>query len=76
MLPDSKPDGLAGRLFAQPGTPDVRVQRCLEAIQRALEEHDCQLIVSVHFANGGASPEITVAPSAPSMSQDPHLPHQ
>ena len=26
-------------LSAEPGSPDVRVQRCLEAIRRALEEH-------------------------------------
>jgi hypothetical protein len=63
--PERRPDGLAARLFAQPASPDVRVNQCLEKIRRALEEHDCQLVVSVHFTNGGAAPEITVIPAAP-----------
>jgi hypothetical protein len=42
-------DELARRSLAQPGTPDERVMRCLEAIRRALEEHDCELQVSIHY---------------------------
>jgi hypothetical protein len=61
MPPSS--DDLARRLFAQPGTPDARVKRCLEAIRRALEEHDCELQVSIHFnGTGQAAPEIRVMP--------------
>jgi hypothetical protein len=56
---------LARRFLAQPGTPDDRVKRCLEAIRRALEEHDCELQVSIHFnGSGQAVPEIRVMPVA------------
>jgi hypothetical protein len=59
----SNSDDLARRLFAQPGTPDDRVKRCLEAIRRALEEHDCELQVSIHFnGTGQSAPEIKVIP--------------
>jgi hypothetical protein len=54
---------LARRLFAQPGTLDARVKRCLEAIRQPLEEHDCELQVSIHFnGTGQAAPEIRVMP--------------
>jgi hypothetical protein len=59
-----EPRRLADSIFAQPSSPDVRVQRCLEAIRRALEEHDCELVVSVQFTNGGAAPHITIVPAA------------
>jgi hypothetical protein len=56
-------EDLARRFLAQPGTPDDRVKRCLEAIRRALEEHDCELRVSIHFNGTGQSlPEIRVMP--------------
>ena len=56
-------EDLARRFLAQPGTPDDRVKRCLEAIRRALEEHDCELQVSIHFnGTGQAAPEIRVMP--------------
>jgi hypothetical protein len=38
-------EDLARRFLAQPGTPDARMKACLEAIRRALEEHDCELQV-------------------------------
>ena len=41
-MAESSPDDLARRLFAQPGSADERAKRCLEAIRRALEEHDCE----------------------------------
>jgi hypothetical protein len=54
---------LARRLFAQPDSSDARAQRCLEAIRRALEEHDCELQVSIHFnGTGQSAPEIKVVP--------------
>jgi hypothetical protein len=54
---------LARRFLTQPGTPDARVKACLEAIRRALEEHDCELQVSIHYAGDGRSmPEIRVMP--------------
>jgi hypothetical protein len=57
---------LARRFLAQPGTPDARVLRCLEAIRRALEEHDCELQVSIHFnGTGQSAPEIRVMPVTP-----------
>jgi hypothetical protein len=57
-------EDLARRFLAQPGTPDARVKRCLEAIRRALEEHDCELQVSIHFNGTGQSvPEIRVMPA-------------
>lgn len=59
-----QPRRLADSIFAQPSSPDVRVQRCLEAIRRALEEHDCELAVSVHFNNGGATPLVTIVPTS------------
>jgi uncharacterized membrane protein YjjP (DUF1212 family) len=56
-------EDLARRFLAQPGTPDARVKACLEAIRRALEEHDCELQVSIHFnGTGQAAPEIRVMP--------------
>jgi hypothetical protein len=56
-------DDIARRLFAQPGSPDNRVKRCLEAIRRALEEHDCELQVSIHFnGTGQSAPEIRILP--------------
>jgi hypothetical protein len=56
---------LARRFLARPGTPDARVKLCLEAIRRALEEHDCELQVSIHFNGTGQSiPEIRVMPSS------------
>jgi hypothetical protein len=56
-------EDLARRFLAQPGTPDERVKRCLEAIRRALEEHDCELQVSIHFnGTGQSAPEIRVVP--------------
>ena len=56
-------DDLARRFLAQPGSADERVKRCLEAIRRALEEHDCELQVSIHFNGAGQSvPEIKVVP--------------
>jgi hypothetical protein len=60
-------EGLARRFLAQPGAPDARVKRCLEVIRRALEEHDCELQVSIHFnGTGQSAPEIRVMPSPPS----------
>jgi hypothetical protein len=59
-----KPRRLADSIFAQPSSSDVRVQRCLEDVRRALEEHDCELLVSVHFTNGGAAPLVTIVPTA------------
>jgi hypothetical protein len=42
-MAETSSDDLARRLFAQPGSADERVKRCLEAIRRALEEHGCEL---------------------------------
>jgi hypothetical protein len=54
---------LARRLFAQPGTPDARAQRCLEAIRRALEEHACEIQVWAPVGgNGQQAYEIKVVP--------------
>ena len=56
-------EDLARRFLAQLGTPDARVKLCLEAIRRALEEHDCELQVSSHYNGAGQSaPEIKVMP--------------
>ena len=60
----SSEDDLAWRFLAQPGTPDARVKLCLEAIRRALEEHDCELQVSIHFTGAAVSPEVRVIPEA------------
>jgi hypothetical protein len=63
-MPESRDPRPPRWLFAEPGSPDVRVQRCLEAIRRALEEHDCELQVSIHHAGDGRStPEIRVMPT-------------
>lgn len=62
------------RLFSRPTNADVRVQRCLEAFAQALEQHDCQVVVSVAFVNGGASPTITIVPNSPAATPDPQLP--
>jgi hypothetical protein len=41
------------------------VKACLEAIRRALEEHDCELHVSIHFnGTGQSAPEIRVMPAS------------
>jgi hypothetical protein len=62
-------EDLARRFLAQPGPADARVQRCLEAIRRALEEHDCELHVSIHFNGAGQSAlEIRVMPSTQGQS--------
>jgi hypothetical protein len=46
------------------------VKRCLEAIRRALEEHDCELQVSIHFNGTGQSvPEIKVMPTQAAQSK-------
>lgn len=51
-------------LFAQPESAALRVQPCLEAIRRALEEHDCELQVSLHFNDTGqTAPEMRVMPT-------------
>ena len=42
-MAESSSDDLARRMFAQPESADERVKLCLEAIRRALEEHDCEL---------------------------------
>jgi hypothetical protein len=57
-------EDLARRFLAKPGSADARVQRCREAIRRALEEHDCELQVSIHFnGTGQSAPEIKVMPT-------------
>lgn len=61
---DSHSSSVFRRLFSGPTSADVRVQRCLEAFAQALEEHDCQLVVSVAFVNGGATPTITIVPNS------------
>jgi hypothetical protein len=59
----SKDPQLPRWLFAEPGSPDVRVQRCLEAIRRAVEEYHRKLQVSIHFNGTGQSiPDIRVVP--------------
>ena len=60
-----QPRRLADSIFAQPSSPDVRVRQCLEAIRQALEAHDCDLAVSIHYANGGATPLVTIVPTTP-----------
>jgi hypothetical protein len=63
-MAERKEPALPKWLFAEPGSPDVRVHRCLEAIRRALEEHDCELQVSIHFNGAGQSvPKIKVIPT-------------
>jgi len=48
-------------MLSESGSPDVRSKACLEAIQRALEEFDCQLQVNIQFpGNGSAFPNVNV----------------
>jgi hypothetical protein len=50
-------------IFKQdPINPNVRVQKCIDAFQNALEQFDCEAQVSIHLANGLVTPEIRIVP--------------
>ena len=61
MPPEKPKPTLLSSMLTESGSPDVRSKSCLEAIQRALEEFDCQLQVNIQYpGNGGAFPNVIV----------------
>lgn len=62
MKPEpAEPNRLLRSMLSGSSSPDQRSQQCLRAIQRALEEYDCGLQVSIVYpGDGSAVPNVLV----------------